>query len=177
MLAPTNHSTSMVMSAAPTPMIRQPGLGTSGPSTNHFLSGIQENLACGPPTALSSQFNTNPVSLVPNYPPPTTFSNFAASTPHNKHPPKKKVILPKSNRSSSSETSYHKSENKKKGKGKNLKRTKTSQARFMNRSTRPQKAHKDKLLFSPPLRQHCFPQSQPRRLLQPQSLCQQGHHY
>ena len=70
MLAPTIHSTSMVVSAAPTPMIRQPGLGTSGPPANHFLSGIQENLARGPPTALSSQFNSHPATLVPNYPRP-----------------------------------------------------------------------------------------------------------
>ena len=112
------------MSAAPTPMIRQPGLGTSSPPANPFLSGIQENLARRPPTALSSQFNTHPVSLVPNFPPPTTFSNFAASTPHNKHPTKKKVILPKSNQSSSSETSYHKSTNKK-GKGNKSKKGKS----------------------------------------------------
>ena len=110
MLAPTIHSTSVTMSAAPNPMIRQPGPGASGPPANSFLSGIQENLARGPPTALSSQFNGRPVSLVPNFPPPTTLPTFAASTPHNKYPSKKKVIWPASHQSSSSDTSYRKSE-------------------------------------------------------------------
>ena len=107
----------MVMSqAAPTPVIRQPGFGTSSPPPNPFLSGIQENLSRLPPTALSSQFNTHPANLVPNFPPPTTFPNFVTSTPHvtqNKHPTRKKVILPQSDQSSSSEASHHKNINKK----------------------------------------------------------------
>ena len=121
MLAPTIHSTSVTMSAAPTPMIRQPGPGASGPPANSFLSGIQENLARGPPTALSSQFNFPPNT---NLPPPTTLPTFAASTPRNKYPSKKKVIWPTSLQSSSSDTSYRKNEiktnksNKKKGKSK-----------------------------------------------------------
>ena len=46
MLAPRNHTTSMVMSqAAPPSVIRQPGFGTSSPPPNPFLSGIQENLS------------------------------------------------------------------------------------------------------------------------------------
>ena len=121
MLAPTIHSTSVTMSAAPNPMIRQPGPGASGPPANSFLSGIQENLARGPPTALSSQFNFPPNT---NLPPPTTLTTFAASTPRNKYPSKKKVIWPASLQSSSSDTSYRNSEiktnksNKKKGKSK-----------------------------------------------------------
>ena len=175
MLVPTNHTTSVVMSsAAPTPVIRRQVFGTTSSPPNPFLREIQENLSRHHPTALSSQFNNHPVTLVPNFPPPTTFSNFVASTPQNKHPTRKKVILPQSNQSSSSEASYHKNTNKK---ATNLRKAKVSEAQFMNLSTRHLRVLKDKPLPSPPLRRHCFPQSQPRLLLQLQSPGQQGHHY
>ena len=44
-----------------------------------------------------------------------------------------------------------------------------SKAQLINRSTRHLRVLKDKPLPSPPLRRHCFPQSQPRLLLQLQS--------